>query len=139
MIQGQPARESVATSATNQRLGSMTYSYDRESGHLVIDSVRVENGARLNGVNQQLLQNAVRENPNVKSIGSRYLTETNEQVVRKALDTGASCEEAIRGTPAYRTRSNLGFSVIRNASCEYRRTPAGEVTGVNVRFDAFRP
>ncbi len=138
-IQGQPAQEAIAIGANNEKLGTMVYSYDRQSGHLIVDSVKVDVGARGNGVNQRLLENAVRENPGTKTIRSQHLTETNERIARQALDSGSSCESAIRGTPAYRTRANLGFTIIQNASCEYRRTRDGEVTGVSIRFDATRP
>jgi hypothetical protein len=89
---------------------SFTVSKDGQTLHIFKAATRI-NYQRL-GVNEVLFETTLNRFRNIREICTKSLIGVNEFEIRKAMRRGASLEEAIRSSPAYRTRARLGFTEI---------------------------
>jgi GNAT superfamily N-acetyltransferase len=100
------------------QVGYVTYYLHKKDEVLEIDFVSVREDYRKNGVGEALFAQVLRQHPEIKEIETEVLVDTNEKVLKKALDAGLSCKDAIRATPAYRIRARFGFTELVRYECQ---------------------
>ncbi len=107
-------------SKSKARLGDMRVTYEAKGKTLHIDSMFTEEEFRKMGVGEALMEKAIQEFPDTQIISVKELTQTNKERVQKSLVKSKSeraqplqeLEDAIKESPAYKIRSNLGYCEI---------------------------
>lgn len=90
------------------------YFYDREDRTtLKVMNIQVERTVRKKGLSKLILAKILELNPQITEIVSS-LIQDNEKIFYAYLNQGNSVVEAIKQTPAYKVRANLGFSKIKS-------------------------
>jgi hypothetical protein len=86
--------------------------YDIEDGVLTTGFTYVTPSYRDAGVSTLMLERIVTAYPEITAIRADALTRTNIYEIEDAVRDGAKLPEAIRKTPAYKIRAQLGFTEI---------------------------
>ncbi len=95
---------------SGELLGELNYRYVANEKKLNI--VWMEAVVKEIGISETLIALALSRYPETRVIHTRALLDTNEKIVKTALAKGASIEDAIKTTPAYKVRKKLGFDRI---------------------------
>jgi hypothetical protein len=95
----------------NQRpIGYIEYQVKNQIFYLI--STDVSKTFQENGYFDLMFSHVLIEHPDVRSIVS-MMSGTNQEILEKGIRAGKSVEEALKNTPAYRTRMKLGFTEMR--------------------------
>ena len=81
----------------------------KEENSLVVFMIKVRKGWRGLGLQKFLFEETIRRNPEVRGIYAT-LAELNREILLSGLKNGKSLEEALKNTPAYKSRMKLGFT-----------------------------
>lgn len=99
---------------TNQEIAELDYRFNDETHQFTVKYI--EATKKNLGLAHLLFTVAFAKHPEVKSISTTMLLETNEQVVRQALAQGMTVENAIKETPSYKLGKSFGFDKIQKDS-----------------------
>ena len=103
----------LMTNGEGRLMGSVEFQFLNKDS-LYISYTEIEDlpiDFRRQGVHTALIARILTEYPHIKVlIGD--LADDNKSLYEKALEQGLSVEEAIKSTPAYKTRVKLGFSQV---------------------------
>lgn len=92
-------------------LSELSITYNQSTHELYIDEMETSAVAQAQGLGRRLLQEALRNLPETRAIRSN-LANLNREIYERAREKGFSHEAALMQTPAYRIRSEFGFTRI---------------------------
>lgn len=102
-------------SERGEAIGSMAYLLRRHEDRgpdLMVEWIGVSPQARGTGVSTLLLASLLARTPGIERIVTESLIDVNRAVYDQARAAGMNHRDALRQTPAYRSYSQLGFTVI---------------------------